>query len=59
MNSWFGTAALFFGIAMWRLVEVEPVWWSIVTVVILFIASGAALARGLVEQRRRLVTAEQ
>ncbi|WP_347977370.1 hypothetical protein [Microbacterium sp. ProA8] len=59
MNSWFGTAAFFFAIAMWRLVEVEPVWWSIVTVVILFVASGAALARGIVDRRRRLVTAEE
>jgi hypothetical protein len=54
MNSYFGIAAFFFAIAMWRLVEVEPVWWSILTVVILFFAAGSALVRAIVERRTAL-----
>jgi hypothetical protein len=60
MNSWTSylyPAALFFAVAMWRLVEVTPVWWSILTVVILFAASAASLSRALVERRRSVANA--
>jgi uncharacterized membrane protein len=57
MGSWtsyLSLAAMFFAIAMWRLVEVSSEWWSILTVAILFVAAGAALTRVFVERRRSL-----
>jgi len=56
-TSFLGTAAFFFAIAVWSLVEVTPVWWSVLTVVVLFVASAASLARALVERRRAIADA--
>jgi len=59
MRSWTSylyAAGLFFAIALWRLVEVTPVWWSILTVVILFAGFAASLTRALIERRRELGT---
>jgi glucose dehydrogenase len=60
MGSWtsfLSLAAVYFALAMWRLVEVSFEWWSIFTVAILFAAAGAALARAFVERRRSLTLA--
>lgn len=50
------SAGLFFMIGMGLLLSVEPVWWSIVSVVLVFVASIAFLVSGLVARRAERAT---
>lgn len=47
----FLAAVMFFLIGLFLLTTVQPVWWSIVSVVIVLSASAASLIRGIVDVR--------